>query len=72
MRNSLWVFPSRRGELREGNSENLKHGNGNLISRVTRGGERKIGIKICNQTEKHTLFHNVLRDNSKKKTKGPT
>ena len=47
---ALWVFPSKRGELREVNSENLKHGNHNSD---TRGGERKIGAPFlqCNHVQ---------------------
>jgi len=41
---------SKHGELREGNSENLKHGNGNNDNSDTCGGERKIGTPVlqCN------------------------
>jgi len=37
---ALWVFPWKRGEMREGNSENLKHGNDD--NSYTRSHERKI------------------------------
>lgn len=46
MRVALWVFPSKRCELWEGNRENLKHGNGNHDNSNTRGSERKTGAPL--------------------------
>jgi hypothetical protein len=55
----MWVFPSKLGELREGNSENLKHGNGNRENSVTRGVERKIGAPIVQRNPERPFSHNI-------------
>jgi len=57
--NALRVLPSKRGELREGNRENLKHKNGNHEKSDTCGGERKIGVIIEHRTCAGCMFNNV-------------
>jgi len=52
MRNALWVFLSKRGELQEGNRENVKHKNGNDDNSNTCGGKRKIGVFIVQRIPK--------------------
>jgi len=58
MRIALWVFPSKWGELREGNSENLKHGNRNHVNSDTRGVERKIGALFLQRN--YRFYHETV------------
>ena len=55
----MWVFPSKRGELREGNSENLKHGNGNHDNSDKRGVERKIGAPFLQYSLSKCIIYTI-------------
>ena len=56
VRNTLWVFPSKRGECWEGNRENLKKGDGYYENSDTRGGERNIGVRFVHCTLKSYIL----------------